>query len=376
MRKYASPSPLLKGEDRHEEFDSYNGSSVIAKYKPKHTYQLWQARNKFMCGGRCISGPDRYRTAITFFLIFIPAALFYIFETIPVYDHYGLPPLIIYAVLFVPCLLLLFLTACTDPGIVPRFSRPGEDIDSMSADRKKGRDTTYGRFIVRLKYCDTCHFYRPHRVHHCNTCDTCVERFDHHCPWVGNCIGRRNYRFFYTFVCFLSVFDVYNIVYSFLALYGIVRDEMNKGEGGGGEAWINAIAANPVSLVIMVYAFVLFFFVFGLCGFHSYLIVHNKTTYEHIKKTFKNANPYYEGCRHSCVQTLCTSRGESQVHARSPLHLAEQHHYQAQTIGGGSIAPPTSQSYNADDLPPAEADRFDPEDLIESSRSEMGRDED
>src|ERR1700709_1960129 len=53
---------------------------------------------------------------------------------------------------------------------------------------------------VPTKYCKTCNIWRPPRAHHCRICDNCIETQDHHCVWVNNCIGRRNYRYFFTFV--------------------------------------------------------------------------------------------------------------------------------------------------------------------------------
>lgn len=60
---------------------------------------------------------------------------------------------------------------------------------------KAGREEGTGMPVV-LRYCGTCHVWRPPRCSHCSTCNVCVQRFDHHCPWVGICIGRRNHRSF------------------------------------------------------------------------------------------------------------------------------------------------------------------------------------
>ena len=62
---------------------------------------------------------------------------------------------------------------------------------------------------VPTKYCKTCNIWRPPRCHHCRVCDNCIETQDHHCVWINNCVGRRNYRYFITFISsatFLGLF--------------------------------------------------------------------------------------------------------------------------------------------------------------------------
>ena len=99
-------------------------------------------------------------------------------------------------------LLLLFVTAGRDPGIVPRASHPPEEdihYDDLSHDTPRRlqfprvKEVIVNGMPVKVKYCETCMVYRPPRCSHCSICNNCVERFDHHCPWVGQCIGKVSY---------------------------------------------------------------------------------------------------------------------------------------------------------------------------------------
>ena len=57
-----------------------------------------------------------------------------------------------------------------------------------------------------------CKIYKPPRSSHCYTCNACVKSYDHHCPWIGTCIGKRNYRYFYGFIFFLTLHLLTTIV--------------------------------------------------------------------------------------------------------------------------------------------------------------------
>ncbi|KAL8489169.1 hypothetical protein ACS0TY_025169 [Phlomoides rotata] len=276
---------------------------------------------KFLCGGRLVFGPDGGSVLLSTFLIGGPALTFCLkmYLRIPEVNFlYGRLVLIIGLVLTFLDLFLLFMTAASDPGIVPRNSRP---IDADGADSVVSLDwTQYGTpsfklprtrdvFVnghtIRVKYCDTCMLYRPPRASHCSICNNCVQRFDHHCPWVGQCIGVRNYRTFYMFVSTSTVLCIYVFTFSLLNL---TKEP--------GSLW-RAMSKDIISVTLIVYCFISVWFVGGLTAFHFFLISTNQTTYENFRYRYdRKENPYSQGMMKNIKETLFSKSVPSMVNFR------------------------------------------------------------
>jgi hypothetical protein len=222
---------------------------------------------------------------------------------------------IIGGILQLTSMCLLFVTAFSDPGIMPRQKEFTEHYDQRTKSFRVKQPIRVYELVLRghpfrLKYCTTCNIYRPPRCTHCSVCDNCVERFDHHCPWIGNCVGVRNYAYFFSFV---TVTGTLNFFVFATALMHVVTRCLEIQEAatlldqglGGGQALLRAMGDAPASTALAIYGLLIVWFTVGLCLYHSYLICTNQTTYEQFKGLYSaTANPFHRGVVGNCHDIL------------------------------------------------------------------------
>ena len=129
---------------------------------------------------------------------------------------------------------------------------------------------------VPTKYCKTCNIWRPPRAHHCRLCDNCIETQDHHCVWVNNCIGRRNYRYFFTFLASTSLLAAF-LVGAGLGQVLVHRNQENISFG-------DALSETKfrVAFALAIYGILGFMYPAALLGYHMFLMARGETTREYL----------------------------------------------------------------------------------------------
>jgi len=332
-----SSSPRLNKNDRRHSKRLSRLSQQISmqtKYlnpgKPKvKRWKLYEGKSRVYLHGRIVTGNDNVFFLFSTLLIIAPCVLYMVF-VLPIFNttYYY----IIFAYLTTFCTASLIKTSWTDPGILPRYLEPSNDIllntssveypestyKNSSTDRFEIDDTsaysssshlnqtqtitsTYpfaspikpyipptrnivinGR-VVSQKFCDTCKIYRPPRSFHCSYCDNCVENCDHHCPWTANCIGKRNYRYFYAFICSSTLL-------CFIVLVGccsfIIKKMKEHHFEYSIDGAVQCMLKYPVPFILFSIIIIIGWFNTFMSVYHTYLICRNITTHEQIKEQY------------------------------------------------------------------------------------------
>ncbi|KAJ1646623.1 Eukaryotic peptide chain release factor GTP-binding subunit [Coemansia erecta] len=189
------------------------------------------------------------------------------------------------------------------------FNRPASS-DRLYMYAPTTKLVTINNNQVRLKYCETCKIYRPPRASHCRYCDNCVENEDHHCIWLNNCIGRRNYRYFYSFLLATNLLALYIIAFSIVRLVLPLHrpEDPHDYHTSFGES----VRHHPLVMALILYVLINITMVGGLFMYHTVLISRNITTHEVL------------GAKHSQVQYDEEGR---EMRSRRPMLFAAQTPY-------------------------------------------------
>ncbi|KAF0047554.1 hypothetical protein F2P81_001187 [Scophthalmus maximus] len=324
--------PHHRGDD-----DGGGGGKSDELKRPRRKWEVFPGKNRFYCGGRIIVARQSGVLPLTLGLILVTSGLFFMFDCPFLVKHLTSCIPVVGGVLFVFVVITLLQTSFTDPGILPRAT-PDEAADIEKQIDNTGnasyrppprtKEVLINQQVVKLKYCFTCKMFRPPRTSHCSLCDNCVERFDHHCPWVGNCVGKRNYRFFYTFIVSLSFLTAF--------IFGCVTTHL--------------------ALIELVICFFSVWSILGLSGFHTYLVASNLTTNEDIKGSWSGksgedvTNPYsHKNIFINCCYVLCGPLPPSLIDRRGFLPADES----AQTSGADIEGKPQTAHTCPDNNSPA-----------------------
>lgn len=293
-----------------------------------------------------MAGPNWRSCLGSLLLLVVPTIVFLIWVASYMGQKVSWAIFVISCILPCLCVTWLLLTACTDPGVLPR-QEPDEEW--LSGRKPRTKEVIVNGHPVQVRYNDTCHFYQPPRAHHCSVNDNCIERFDHHCPWVGTTIGKRNYRTFLLFIYGSTIYIMWTFGISLWSFWVKAKDlEVQTGKAPD---ILAIIAANPAAVALCVVCFIFFWFVGGLSGFHTFLVASNQTTYENFSNQRRHSaggvtNPYDRGLLRNCTSVWCAGVPPPKIDYRAFVGEARK----AQASAGPSFYGPSDDGGDAHSL--------------------------
>ncbi|KAI1326572.1 DHHC zinc finger protein [Xylariaceae sp. FL0255] len=140
--------------------------------------------------------------------------------------------------------------------------------------------------------CRTCHMLKPPRSKHCAVCKRCVAKMDHHCVFINNCVGYGNQHWFLLLLLSTATLATYGGVMGL----GMIADDARTRSSAFSlwkhpkMSWHNYfvlltfgiqsdVGVGSVTLLVVMTAPL----VWGLLGYHIYLIWCGTTTNESMK---------------------------------------------------------------------------------------------
>jgi palmitoyltransferase ZDHHC9/14/18 len=277
-----------------EKLPSNASSPHLAKHDPKDimvrsvgkNYEYFTGNTVFCLGGRLQNSRDRPINIISAVFILLPIGLFFASSGPWLWANVSPAIPVLFAYLSLICFSSFWHASVSDPGILPRnlhtFPPSPPDEDPLTL----GPPTTTWTLVknmagkteameVPTKFCKTCDIWRPLRTHHCRVCDNCVETQDHHCVWLNNCVGRRNYRYFFTFVTSGWMLGLFLIGAS-LAHILLYKSRENVD-------FVAAIGRWRLPFAMVFYGALISAYPLALWGYHLFLMGRGETTREYMQ---------------------------------------------------------------------------------------------
>mmetsp|Transcript_22866 Transcript_22866/g.25686 ORF Transcript_22866/g.25686 Transcript_22866/m.25686 type:complete len:626 (-) Transcript_22866:69-1946(-) len=219
-------------------------------------------------------------------------------------------------------LIMLWVSALMDPGIIPPVSSPAKAPvpDGVPLGGPLG-----------YRYCSTCNIFRPPRSKHCNSCNVCVSKFDHHCPWVGNCIGERNHRFFFVFLVCVSGMTILTTICALEVLldafqttsHVVTNDDGTTINISNMQRLWKAILSEKLTFLFGSFTLLCAWSLTSLLCFHGMIISVAQTTNERVRGVYRFGqveNKADKGCCLNWYTAACTPCSVS----RLPIDMSSQ----------------------------------------------------
>lgn len=240
----------------------------------------------FLFGGRVRSVIQKPMNVFCGLVILVGGVLYWIFEASWIWHNISGSLVVIFSYFWFLAFTLFIKASTSDPGILMRNNHvpvsltegswvqtpPEEYFNTISlpyfSDNTKG---------ISVKYCTTCHIWRPPRVSHCSVCNSCVLTHDHHCVFLNNCVGARNYRYFLWFLLTAVIASVLLIISAFLHMYHYRYSQKTPFN-----TLHKSLSHSPMSLFLVIFGFLSFIYPFMLLIFHIVLTSFNLSTREYF----------------------------------------------------------------------------------------------